>query len=68
MFQTDSKGKSGGDPFVIAQALVTHPYHTVITGELGGSANSPKIPFVCQAEGVPLINLLDLIDAEDWYF
>ncbi len=63
-----AKGKSGADPFVIAQALVGDPFHTVITGELGGSTKSPKIPFVCHEEHVTYFNLLGLIEAEDWYF
>ena len=62
------KGKSGGDPFVIAQALAGDPVLTVVTQEQGGSADKPRIPFVCQAEGVPCINLLALIEAEDWTF
>ena len=61
-------GKSGGDPFVIAQALVTNPFHTIVTEEQGGSQKSPKIPFVCQQEGLRHINLLTLIDEEDWTF
>jgi hypothetical protein len=62
------KGKSGGDPFVIAQALAADPPHVVVSQEAGGSADRPKIPFVCQAEGVECINLLALIEAEDWTF
>lgn len=62
------KGKSGGDPFVIAQALASDPVLTVITQEQGGSAEKPRIPFVCKAEGVPCIDLLSLIEAEDWSF
>lgn len=62
------KGKSGADPFVIAQALACNPALTVITQEQGGSEGKPRIPFVCQAEGVPCIDLLTLIDAEDWSF
>lgn len=63
-----TKGKSGGDPFVIAQALAANPHLVVVTEEKGGSANSPKIPFVCDQEGVRRISLLELIDAEDWSF
>ena len=62
------KGKSGGDPFVIAQALAADPFFTVVTQEQGGSADKPRIPFVCQSEGVPCIDLLALIEAEDWSF
>lgn len=62
------KGKSGGDPFVIAQALASQPRLVVITQESGGSADKPKIPFVCDQEGIRHINLLDLIEEEDWSF
>ena len=63
-----AKGKSGGDPFVIAQALSAKPCHTVVTQEVGGSEQKPNIPWVCQAVGVLSINLLGLIDQEDWVF
>lgn len=63
-----AKGRSGGDPFVIALALAADPVLTVLTQELGGTADRPKIPFVCQSEGVPCMNLLALIEAEDWIF
>lgn len=62
------KGKSGGDPFVIAQALAADPHFTVVTQEAGGTENGPKIPFVCGQEGVRHIDLLTLIDEEDWSF
>lgn len=61
-------GKSGGDPFVIAQAMIQEPFHTIVTEEQGGSFKSPKIPYVCIKEGVRHINLLTLIDEEDWSF
>lgn len=63
-----AKGKSGGDPFVIAQALSAKPRHTVVTQEAGGSAKQPNIPWVCQEIGVLSINLLAMIDQEDWVF
>ncbi len=61
-------GKSGGDPFVIAQALIGNPYHTIVTEEQGASEKSPKIPYVCIQEGIRHINLLRLIEEEDWSF
>jgi Domain of unknown function (DUF4411) len=61
-------GKSGGDPFVIAQAMIQSPYHIIVTEEQGGSSKSPKIPYVCIQEGVRHINLLTLIEEEDWSF
>ena len=63
-----AKGKSGGDPFVIAQAVAASPTLIVVTQEAGGSEQSPKIPFVCAREGVRCIDLLTLIDEEDWTF
>lgn len=63
-----AKGKSGGDPFVIAQALAAKPFHTVVTEEKGGSAKQPNIPWVCQDVGVTAMSLLAMIDNEDWVF
>ena len=62
------KGKSGGDPFVIAQALAGKPRLVVVTEERGGSADKPRIPFVCDQEGVRHLDLLTLIEEEDWTF
>ncbi len=62
------KGKSGGDPFVIAQALAADPPLVVVTQEAGGSAEKPRIPYVCDQEGVRHMNLLKLIEEEDWSF
>lgn len=36
------KGKSGGDPFVLAQALAANPRLVVVTEEKGGSETSPR--------------------------
>lgn len=62
------KGKSGADPFVIAQALSASPQQIVLHHESGGSQNSPKIPFVCDQEGLRHTDLLKLIDKEGWVF
>lgn len=62
------KGKSGGDPFVIALAMSGNPPLTVVTQEQGGSADKPRIPFVCQQVGLQVIDLLAMIEAEDWSF
>jgi len=62
------KGKSGADPFVIAQALAGRPPHTVVTQEAGGTADKPRIPFVCRESGLTVIDILALIDQEDWSF
>ncbi|EIZ77310.1 hypothetical protein WSK_4125 [Novosphingobium sp. Rr 2-17] len=45
------KGKSGGDPFVVAQALAANPHLVVVTQEAGGSADKPRIPYVCNQLG-----------------
>lgn len=60
------KGKSGGDPFVIALALARGL--AVVTQEAGGTADKPRIPFVCEQYGIRSLNLLSLIDEEDWTF
>jgi|SRR5271165_6347150 len=62
------KGKSGGDPFVLAQALAVDPHLIIVSEEKGGSENSPKIPYVCAQEELRCIDLLSLIEEEDWSF
>jgi hypothetical protein len=54
------------DPFVIAVALEHDA--VVITGEKPGSLQNPKIPFVCNARGVPCTNFLGLVTRENWVF
>jgi hypothetical protein len=58
-----AKGKSGGDPFVIALAMSTNPRMTVVTQEDLGKV---KIPDVCDHEGIEYFKIADLIEAEDW--
>jgi hypothetical protein len=59
------KGRSGGDPFVIAVALV-HGL-TVITGEHAtGKPDAPRIPDVCKDLGVPCIRMLDFFREQRW--
>jgi hypothetical protein len=62
------KGKSGGDPFVIALAHCRDPQLTVVTEERGGSDAKPKIPHVCNRLGLLNIDVLDLITQEKWSF
>jgi hypothetical protein len=57
------KEKFQADPFVIAQAKVNS--YTVITEETG-IGSLAKIPGVCNAMKVECINLMQLIDEEDW--
>ena len=65
-FVDERTGKSAGDPFVIALAAAYNPRLVVVTEEGGGSANRPKIPFVCAQEGVDCINLLEMIRELGW--
>lgn len=60
-------GKSGADPFVIALAQKTLN-GVVVSDEQGGSAKSPKIPFVCQAENISCLTVLQMIEREGWRF
>jgi hypothetical protein len=53
------KGRSQADPFVIATAIRLKA--TVVTGETGGTAERPRIPFVCQEEGIKCISFLEMI-------
>jgi hypothetical protein len=57
------KGKSGGDPFVIALALASNPRMAVVTEEDAGKV---RIPDVCKEEKLDCIHLADLIELEDW--
>ena len=61
-------GKSGGDPFVIAQAMALGNPGCVLTEEDGGSAKSPKIPHVCLLEGIDCWNLVEMMKHEQWTF
>ena len=53
------KNRSQADPFVIATAQ--HAGATVVTGESFGSATRPRIPYVCQAEGLSCMNFLEML-------
>lgn len=56
----------GADPFVIA--LAKQHDLIVITEEQGGSANKPKIPFICKNVGVTCFSILDFIREMGWTF
>lgn len=56
--------KSAGDPWVVALASV-HGL-TVVTQEVGGSDTRPKIPSVCEAEGIRCVNLLEFMRDLKW--
>jgi len=59
------KGRSGGDPFVIALAAISQPRMTVLTEETPGGM---KIPDVCRGENILCMGLADMIEQEDWRF
>jgi hypothetical protein len=59
------KGRSGGDPFVIALAATIRPPMVVVSEENPGRL---RIPDVCTAESIRCIKLADLIEEEDWRF
>lgn len=62
-----SRGRSGGDPFVIALAKIRG--YTVVTEEkLTRSAKRPRIPDVCLSYNVPCIAFLELVLRERWTF
>jgi hypothetical protein len=58
-----TKGRSGADPFVIALALTTNPFMTIVTEEYPGKL---RIPDVCTAEKIDCLGLADMIEREDW--
>jgi hypothetical protein len=60
-----AKGRSGGDPFVIALAKVTG---SVVVTEENGGENRKKIPEVCGALNMPCVRLLEVIKREKWTF
>ena len=61
------KGRNRADPFVIAVAQIRGAI--VVTGEgSDGTANRPKIPYVCNQLGLTCIRFLDVVRAEGWRF
>jgi Domain of unknown function (DUF4411) len=60
-------GRNAADPFVIGLALARNG--TVVTEEtLSGSLERPRIPDVCNALGVPWLNLVGFVRAQGWRF
>lgn len=64
------KGIGAADPFVIGLAAVQNPSPwVVVTGEKPGSAENPKIPYVCrhyQPQPIRTLTFLELIVEEGW--
>ncbi len=59
------KGRSVGDPFVIALARAKG--FTVITGENAtGKISVPKIPDVCVDLRIPWLRILDFFREQKW--
>ena len=62
------KGRSGGDPFVIALARIRRGEIAVVSEEDYGRRDSPRIPDVCRAEGIRCYKLADFIGDRGWRF
>ncbi len=59
-------GRGMADPFVIALARLKGC--PVVTQEQGGSANKPRIPFVCRRREISCLSMLEVIRREGWKF
>jgi Domain of unknown function (DUF4411) len=59
-------GRNFADPFVISLAKTFDPALTVVTEEDRGKATNPKIPYLCQQEGLQCINFNGLLRATNW--
>ena len=64
----DRKGKSGDDPWVIALAMVTHNCIVVTEEKHTYSTDRPKIPDVCDYFNLECIQLVELVQRENWVF
>ena len=64
----DRTGKSGDDPWVIALAMVSHNCIVVTEEKPTGAKHRPKIPDVCNEFEVPWIQLVELVQRENWVF
>ena len=70
------KGINGADPFVIAMAknggissaIDGGPNWIVVSDEHPGTAESRKIPFVCNAEQIECITFQQMMRRERWQF
>jgi hypothetical protein len=60
-------GRNSADPFVIALARA-HGGVVVTEETLSGSINKPRIPDVCNAMGVPWLNLVGFVQQQEWTF
>lgn len=63
----EPRGKSSGDPWVIATAHVLRG--VVVTGEKRtGGGETPRIPNVCDSLGINVIGTLEFICCHGWQF
>ena len=62
------KGINGADPFVIAVAKDGGAHWVVVSDEHPGSAESRKIPFVCNHEKICCITFQEMMVREGWQF
>lgn len=61
------RGRNEADPFVIGLAVARQG--TVVTEErMVGRIEKPRIPDVCQAQGVPWVNLVGFVRQQGWRF
>lgn len=62
-----ARGKSGGDPWLIAVAKLHG--HIIVTEERKqNDMNNPRIPDVAEALGIECVSLKQLIEKEQWVF
>lgn len=59
-------GRGKADPFVIALAKLRDV--PAVTLEQGGTAQKPRIPYVCHQRNIACMATLDVIRAEGWRF
>jgi hypothetical protein len=60
-------GRNGADPFVVALARLHGG--TVVTEEtMSNNLSKPRIPDVCQALGVPWLDLVGFVQCQGWSF
>ena len=64
----DRTGKSGDDPWVIALAMVFQNCIVVTEEKPTGAAHRPKIPDVCAHFNLQCIQLVELVQRENWVF
>ncbi len=59
------QGRNAADPFVIGLAIATNG--TVVTEETRtGNLDKPRMPDVCEALGIPWLNLIGFIKEQGW--